>query len=227
MSRQARVLGALLVAIVLAPAPLLAQAKKVLFDAGHAQMTGNADWVIDEDVCGSPQRFPTPAQSGITASTPETYWSGAYSAFGVDLAKAGYQLETLPPGVAITYGTTAVQDLSNYNVFVVPEPNVRFTTAEKSAILAFVQHGGGLFMISDHSGSDRNSDGWDSPMIFNDLGSDTLFGIHFQVANEANNNVVDHPVLKFTADPGSVIVKTGPAGVPAKGMGSSTGRPSS
>ena len=223
MRALARVIVVALVATFAGSSPLLAQTgKKVLFDAGHAQMAGNADWVVDEDTCGSPQRFPTPAQSGITASTPETYWNGGYSAFGVDLVKAGYQIETLPPGVPITYGNASnVQDLSNYDVFIIPEPNVRLSDTEKSAILAFVQDGGGLFMISDHGLSDRNNDGWDSPMIFNDLGSDTLFGIHFQVNGEANNNIVDHPDVKYTADPSSFIVRTGPAGAlsSTKGLG--------
>ncbi len=211
-----------MVAVTLfASSPLLAQTgRKVLFDAGHSQMAGNADWVVDEDTCGSPQRFPTPPQSGITASTPETYWNGGYSAFGVDLAKAGDQIETLPSGVPITYGNASnVQDLSNYDVFIVPEPNVRFSDAEKSAILAFVQDCGGLFMISGHGQSDRNNDGWDSPVIFNDLGSDTQFGIHFQIPGEASSNIVDHPDSKYTADPASPIVRTGPAGALSAGKG--------
>ena len=45
--------------------------------------------------------------------------------------------------------------------------------AEKNAIMNFVDHGGGLFMISDHTMSDRNNDGWDSPAIWNDLMSGT------------------------------------------------------
>jgi hypothetical protein len=32
-----------------------------------------------------------------------------------------------------------------------------------------VQNGGGLFLISDHNGSDRNNDGCDSPCVINDL----------------------------------------------------------
>jgi hypothetical protein len=32
-----------------------------------------------------------------------------------------------------------------------------------------VQNGGGLFLVSDHTGSDRNNDGSDSPVIINDL----------------------------------------------------------
>ena len=53
--------------------------------------------------------------------------------------------------------------------FVIDEPNTLFTTAEKTALINFVSNGGGLFMISDHTGSDRNNDGYDSPMIWNDL----------------------------------------------------------
>src|SRR5438105_3364762 len=73
---------------------------RALFDAAKAETAGNADWCVDADVhnlgtgtggvmtvgAGSesnPQRYPTPAQAGITASTPETYWSGALSAWGV------------------------------------------------------------------------------------------------------------------------------------------------
>ncbi|MGW3464307.1 hydrolase, partial [Streptomyces olivaceoviridis] len=43
------------------------------------------------------------------------------------------------------------------------------TSAEKTAIMNFVKNGGGLFMISDHTGADRNNDGYDAVEIFNDL----------------------------------------------------------
>ncbi len=143
--------------------------KKILFDATKAETAGNADWVIDQDN-STPQRIPTPLQSTITASTSETYWTGALSSWGIALAKQGHTVETLPSTGIITYGNTSnSQDLANYNVFVIDEPNIRFTTAEKVAILNFVSNGGGLFMISDHTISDRNNDGWDSPDIWNDL----------------------------------------------------------
>ncbi len=141
--------------------------KKFLFDATKAETAGNADWVIDADAV--PQRFPTPAQSNVTATTTESFWRGALSSWGIALAKLGHTVETLPSGTAITYGGTGAQDLKNYDVFVVDEPNIRFSTAEKTAILNFVKNGGGLFMISDHTVSDRNNDGWDSPAIWNDL----------------------------------------------------------
>ena len=143
--------------------------KKFLFDATHAETAGNADWVIDEDA-STPQRIPTPNQSTITASTPETFWTGALSSWGIALAKLGHTVETLPTGIAITFGNAGnPQDLSNYDVFVVDEPNKVFTAAEKTAILNFVNSGGGLLMISDHTASDRDGDGWDSPAIWNDL----------------------------------------------------------
>lgn len=179
---------------------------KVLFDARKAQMAGNADWVVDADqfnlgvgsggamVTGAgneanPQRIPTPAQSGITSSTSETYWKGGNSAWGVDLAKLGYVIETLPYNGSITYGvTTNPQDLANYKVFICNEPNIRFTAAEKTAIISFVQNGGGLFMVADHTVSDRNNDTWDSPAIWNDLMTNNSiannpFGISFDLAN--------------------------------------------
>ena len=139
-----------------------------LFDATHAETAGNADWVIDES--STPPRYPTPDQSTVTASTPETYWTGGISAWGIELVKRGHRVETLPPGAVITYlNVSNVQDLSHYQVFVVDEPNTSFTAAEKSAIVKWVQAGGSLFMVADHEGSDRNGDGKDSVMIWNDL----------------------------------------------------------
>ena len=157
------------VAILCLTIPARAPAASFLFDATHAETAGNADWVIDED-SGVPQRFPTPDQSTVTSSTLETYWTGAISAWGISLVKLGHHVETLPTGVAITYLNSGnVQDLSNYQVFVVDEPNTLFTAAEKSAIVNWVQAGGSLFIVADHAGSDRNGDGFDSVMIWNDL----------------------------------------------------------
>ncbi len=160
--------------------------KKFLFDATKAQTAGNADWVLDADT--SPQRLPTPLQSNITATTTENFWRGGLSAWGIALVKLGHTVETLPTRTAITYGGTGVQDLKNYDVFVVAEPNIRFTSAEKTAILNFVKNGGGLFMISNHSGSDRNNDGWDSPAIWNDLMStNTVKANPFGITITLNN----------------------------------------
>jgi hypothetical protein len=174
-----------------------------LFDATKAEMAGNADWVIDanthdlsvssaSDGSGktggsqsNPQRSPSPTASGITAATAETYWNGALSSWAVSLVKRGQSVETLPYNGAITFGNAGnPQDLSHYKVFVLAEPNILFTAAEKTAILKFVQGGGGLFLIGDHGGADRNNDGEDSVTVWNDLMTNNSlksnpFGISF------------------------------------------------
>ena len=189
------------------------QAVKILFDATKAQTAGNADWVIDADVAGSPQRLPTPAQSTVTASTPESYWTGALSSWGIALVKRGYQVETLPSSGRITYGdATNAQDLRNYAAYIVDEPNTRYTVAEKTAILNYVRNGGGLFMISDHTISDRNGDGWDSPAIWNDLMASANPANPFGITFDLNNLVFTTGVGAATAPADSLL--HGPAGNP-------------
>lgn len=157
---------------------------RILFDASKAETAGNADWVIDADQHNldytpyahlggnesNAQQIPNPTQANINSNTPENYWTGAISAWAVDAVKLGYQVETLPYNGQITYNNSSnAQDLANYDIYVVCEPNILFTNTEKNAIINFVQNGGGLFMISDHDNSDRNGDGYDSPYIWNDL----------------------------------------------------------
>ncbi|MER7772913.1 hydrolase [Kitasatospora sp. NPDC096140] len=149
-----------------APAPATAAVSatphRVLFDNSKAETAGNADWIISTSQPDPLAQNPNP--------TTEKSWTGALSAWGVALQKTGqYSLKTLPSGSTITYGTGGALDLANFDTFVVPEPNIRFSAAEKTAIMKFVQNGGGLFLISDHTNSDRNNDGWDSPKIINDL----------------------------------------------------------
>lgn len=180
-------------------------------------MAGSADWVIDADTHNiftssgpsqtgggtesNPQRFPTPAQSGITSATSETFWNGALSYWAIDCVKQGYIVETLPYNGQITYGVSSnLQDLSNYKVFVVDEPNISFTASEMTAIINFVSNGGGLMMIADHTISDRNNDGIDSLVIWNDLMSSNSvqanpFGITFDTADfsQTSTNVAALP----------------------------------
>lgn len=150
-------------AAVQASAPAAAATThRVLFDNGHAETAGNADWIISTSQ-------PDPLGQDSTPSS-ETDWTGALSSWGVALQKTGdYSLKTLPSGSALSYGGSAATDLSNFDELVLPEPNTLFTTAEKTAIMTFVKNGGGLFMISDHTGADRNNDGYDAVEIFNDL----------------------------------------------------------
>ncbi|MEU6556580.1 hydrolase [Streptomyces sp. NPDC046915] len=135
---------------------------RVLFDNAHAETAGNADWIISTS-----QPDPLGQDSSPSA---ETDWTGALSSWGVALQKTGgYSLKTLPSGSSLSYGGSSTTDLSNFDTLVLPEPNTLFTTAEKTAIMNFVKNGGGLFMISDHTGADRNNDGEDAVEILNDL----------------------------------------------------------
>ncbi len=157
---------------------------KVLFDNAHAETAGNADWIISSSL-------PDPLKQNPNPQT-ETDWTGGISSWGVALQKTGrYSLMTNTG--TITYGNSSNPlDLSNFNEFILPEPNTLFTSSEKTAILTFVHNGGGLFMVADHNGSDRNNDGYDSLHIFNDLmdnsgvGNDP-FGIQFDVADIAHD----------------------------------------
>ncbi|MER6491709.1 MULTISPECIES: hydrolase [Streptomyces] len=162
--------GALLAGLALVTAGVAVQATatpavaatphRVLFDDGHAEEAGNADWIISTSK-------PDPLAQDSSPSS-ETDWTGALSSWGVALQKTGnYSLKTATS--ALTYGGTSATDLSNFDTLVLPEPNTLFTTAEKTAIMTFVKNGGGLFMISDHTGSDRNNDGEDAVEILNDL----------------------------------------------------------
>jgi hypothetical protein len=183
--------------------------KKILFDCTHAETSGNGDWCIDADVqnlhwgngyvntsgTGSnPQQYPTPTQTAVTSSTAETYWEGALSYWAIDCVNYGFWVETLPYNGSITYGSTAnAQDLSKYDIFVVDEPNTLFTTAEKAAMMHFIANGGSLFMISDHINSDRNGDGYDSPMIWKDFVTNNgvannSFGFTVDYQNFSDNN---------------------------------------
>ena len=100
--------------------PTVGTAHRVLFDDTKAETAGNADWII------STRARPAGQNANPTS---ETAWTGALSSWGVALQQTGgYALNTLPPADAITYGDVANPlDLTNFNAFVLPEPNVLFT----------------------------------------------------------------------------------------------------
>jgi hypothetical protein len=178
-----------------------AQTRKALFDNTKNETAGNADWIIDTN-----QPVPSPAQSTVTSTTDESYWLGAISAWGIDLVRQGFTVHTLTTTYGITFNNSSnPYDLSNYDVFIVCEPQNQFTAAEKSAIISYVQNGGGLIMVADHYASDRDNDGWDSPEVWNDLKADSLFGIHFQVSAESNNNITEVSTNRSTSPTDSII----------------------
>lgn len=152
----------------------------VLFDNAHDETAGNADWIISTSI-------PDPLKENAHPQV-ETDWTGGISSWGVALQKTGrYQLmTTIAP---LSYGDKSNPlDLSRFNVLIVPEPNMLLTYSERVAVVRFVHNGGGLFMIADHHGSDRDNDGYDSIDVFNDLMNDNtfgrdVFGIQFDVQN--------------------------------------------
>jgi hypothetical protein len=182
---------------------------RVLFDNAHAESAGNADWVISGAQPDPLKENPHP--------TKETDWTGGISAWGVALQQTNrYVLMT--NASAFTYGKTSnITDLSKFDALILPEPNKRLTASEKTAIMQFVQNGGGLFMISDHDKSDRNNDGIDSPAIFNDLMQNNgvakdPFGFQIDLKNISSQNLNNltpqkNPVLNgpFGAVKGSII----------------------
>ncbi len=136
----------------------------IAFDLTKSENAGNADWVI--------------------GTSPN--WTGAYSDFGTALRTLGYTTQTLT-GSSITASV-----LANVDVLVLPEPQDPFTTSERNAILSFVQNGGGLFLIADHDGSDRNNNGWDSRRVYNEsLLTASTYGISF----DANSIYADPTTL--------------------------------
>ncbi|MFG2719096.1 hydrolase [Streptomyces sp. NPDC048416] len=160
---------------------------RVLFDNSKAETAGNADWIISTSQPDPLAQNPSPGA--------EKDWTGALSSWGVALHKTGaYALKTLPSGNTITYGTSSALDLKNFDTFVMPEPNVLLSAAEKTAVMQFVKNGGGLFLISDHTGSDRNNDGADAVKVINDLMSNNSvdstdpFGFSVDSLNIATDN---------------------------------------
>lgn len=117
----------------------------VLFDAGHGETSGNADWVIDND---------TPSPSPTDPDSPED-WRGAFSSFGYGLHTLGYEVRTLTRQISAS-------ELASAQVLVLPEPNGEFTDGEVDAIASFVDAGGALVVFTNHHGSDRDSDGIDA-----------------------------------------------------------------
>ncbi len=136
--------------------------KKILFDhTRHEEAGTSAYWII----CSASEPDPSPVNP-----TAETDWNGGISAWAFDLYQAGYKVQSLPPTGRVTYGdATNAQDLSNYAAYIIDEPYVLFTAAEKQAILSYVQHGGGLFIVGNHVGAARYSGGTDAYTVFNDM----------------------------------------------------------
>jgi hypothetical protein len=143
----------------------------MLFDGAHKQVAGNADWIVD-----SHEPDPVPA-----APTSETSWSGGISSWGYDLYASGrYVIRQLPAASALSWGGGGAGDLRNFDVFVSDEPEADFSAAEAAALVSFAQAGGGIFLISDHSGAVRCGacvEAWRVINAFLQVGAADVFGV--------------------------------------------------
>lgn len=153
----------------------------VLFDAANGEDAGNADWVIDDN-------FPAPSPASPSS---EGSWSGAYSAWGFDLVDSGrYDVESLRTG------TFTAGNLAGFCAVILPEPNNQIPAGGLAALQDYVAGGGGALLISDHEGSDRDNDGWESLEALNELADlDDAWGWRIDTSDvyepAANNFVVD------------------------------------
>ncbi|RCW73210.1 hypothetical protein DFR57_104208 [Saliterribacillus persicus] len=99
---------------------------------------------------------------GQTAGAADWVIDGAFSDFADAIADEGYYVKELRKEGRIT-----LSDLSNYEVFVIPEANIPFSTQEQQALVDYVDQGGSIFFIADHYNADRNKNRWDSSEVFN------------------------------------------------------------
>ncbi|MDD5091170.1 MAG: hypothetical protein PHQ23_09655 [Candidatus Wallbacteria bacterium] len=116
----------------------------------------------------------------IAGSAHWTIVSG-YSSFADHLSANGYQVNSL------NVGPITPETLREFDVFVIPEPNNPFSEAEISTIKKFTSEGGGLLLIGDHFGADRNNNGWDAVRIYNEFTGD--FGFTFD-----KKTMSEHPI---------------------------------
>ncbi|MET3938166.1 DNA/RNA endonuclease YhcR with UshA esterase domain [Paenibacillus sp. PvP094] len=99
---------------------------------------------------------------GQTAGAADWVIDGGFSDFGNALANDGYYVKELRKTTPFTY-----DDLKDYNVFVIAEPQIPFKTSEQAALKQYVESGGSIFFVGDHYNADRNKNRWDGSEVIN------------------------------------------------------------
>ncbi|WP_411736401.1 DUF5689 domain-containing protein [Paenibacillus sp. M2] len=99
---------------------------------------------------------------GQTAGAADWVINGGFSDFGNALANDGYYVKELRKTTPFTY-----DDLKEYNVFVIAEPQIPFKTSEQAALKQYVETGGSIFFVGDHYNADRNKNRWDGSEVIN------------------------------------------------------------
>ncbi|MFA5479359.1 MAG: hypothetical protein WC002_00675 [Candidatus Muiribacteriota bacterium] len=106
-----------------------------------------------------------------TAGSAHWVINSYYSDMADDIERMGFEVNSLDIG-PIKY-----EVIKNFDILIIPEPNNPFTKQEINDIIKFTREGGGLFLIADHYNSDRNNNGWDSVLIYNEFTE--VFGFTF------------------------------------------------
>ena len=153
--KKLRAVFALLILVFIIQAAGANEPLRILYDDTHGQQAGNADWVIN----------------------------GGFSEFADTLVENGFQIDNL--SAKSPNGTFSSRVLAGYRAVILPEPNDPYGQAERDALVKFVTDGGGLFMISSHSGADRNNNGWDAVKIFNQFSKEFGFSFNSDTFSEA------------------------------------------
>ncbi|ANY66430.1 endonuclease [Paenibacillus sp. BIHB 4019] len=97
-----------------------------------------------------------------TAGAADWVIDGGFSDFGDALANDGYYVQELRKTTPFTYN-----DLKDYSVFVIAEPNIPFKATEQAAMTQYVEGGGSIFFVGDHYNADRNKNRWDGSEAIN------------------------------------------------------------
>lgn len=77
---------------------------------------------------------------GQTAGAADWVIDGAFSDFADAIAEEGYYVTELRKE-----GRFTLDDIDDYEVFVIPEANIPFSTSEQEAMLDYVHQGGSIF----------------------------------------------------------------------------------
>lgn len=131
------------------------------FDATYAENAQDpAPILVPEQTNGHTVLFDN--SHGQTTGQSDWVIDGAFSDFADALVEEGYTVEEFRSDDPLT-----MDDLNDYDVFVIPEANIPFTVSEQEAIATYAEQGGAVFFIADHYNADRNLNRWDSNEIMN------------------------------------------------------------
>ncbi|RLQ91100.1 endonuclease [Falsibacillus albus] len=128
----------------------------------HAETPADPAPYINPTVTANGKKILFDNTHGQTAGAADWVINGGFSDFGNALAGKGYYVKELRKSNPIT-----LDDLKEYDAFVIGEANIPYKASEQQAMLDYVEQGGSIFFIADHYNADRNKNRWDASEVFN------------------------------------------------------------